>query len=145
MRDALLGSICVEFVDSDGDDYPCNCGRSSHGSAKDREGIHDAQLNMGTKKAPPFGRAFESDNLLLCKPVIQLGAGDKRALRPPVGFARAHGHLGVPSTKAGRRVIYQLADLRSWLDAHRFVPQPDAPESNATPFPPVPLDDHGGV
>ena len=30
---------------------------------------------------------------------------------------RAKGHLGVPSTKAGRRVIYQLADLRSWLDA----------------------------
>ena len=35
-----------------------------------------AQLNMGTKKAPPFGRAFMSDNLLLCQPVIQLGAGD---------------------------------------------------------------------
>ena len=36
----------------------------------------NAQLNMGNKKAPPFGRAFESDNLLLCQPVIQLGAGD---------------------------------------------------------------------
>lgn len=58
---------------------------------------------------------------------------------------RAKGHLGVPSTKAGRRVIYQLADLRSWLDAHRFVPQPDAPESDAISVPSVPLDDQGGV
>lgn len=58
---------------------------------------------------------------------------------------RSQGHLGVPSTKAGRRVIYQLADLRTWLDAHRFVPKPDAPESDATPFPPAPLDDQGGI
>ena len=54
----------------------------------------NAQLNMGTKKAPAFARAFGLDNLLLCKPVIQLGAGDKGALRPPVGFARAYRHLG---------------------------------------------------
>jgi hypothetical protein len=58
---------------------------------------------------------------------------------------RAHGHLGVPSIKAGRRVIYQLADLRSWLAEHRFVPQPDAYESNVTSAPSAPLDDQGGV
>ena len=48
---------------------------------------------------------------------------------------RAKGHLGVPSTKAGRRVIYQLADLRSWLAEHRLVPQPDALESDAVSDP----------
>lgn len=58
---------------------------------------------------------------------------------------RAKGHLGVPSTKAGRRVIYQLADLRSWLAEHRFVPQSDSPESEAIPAPPAPLDDQGGI
>ena len=58
---------------------------------------------------------------------------------------RAKGHLGVPSTKAGRRVIYQLADLRSWLDAHRFAPQPDAPESDEISVPSAPLDDQGGI
>ena len=58
---------------------------------------------------------------------------------------RAKGHLGVPSTKAGRRVIYQLADLRSWLAEHRFVPRPDAPESDAISVPSAPLDDQGGA
>ena len=58
---------------------------------------------------------------------------------------RAKGHLGVPSTKAGRRVIYQLADLRSWLAEHRLVPQPDALESDAVSVPPAPLDDQGGI
>lgn len=58
---------------------------------------------------------------------------------------RAHGHLGVPSTKAGRRVIYQLADLRSWLDEHRSVPTPtDCPVDEAS-NPSEPLTDEGGV
>jgi len=35
---------------------------------------------------------------------------------------RANGHLGVPYVKAGRRVIYRLADLDSWLAANRIVP-----------------------
>ena len=94
MRDALLGGICVQSVDNARDDSPGNCGGSNGSSADESESIHDAQLNMGTKKAPAFARAFGLDNLLLCKPVIQLGTGDKGALRPPVGFARAHRHLG---------------------------------------------------
>ena len=35
---------------------------------------------------------------------------------------RATGHMGVPYVKAGRRVIYRLADLDSWLTANRIVP-----------------------
>jgi hypothetical protein len=35
---------------------------------------------------------------------------------------RATGHMGVPYVKAGRRVIYRLADLESWLMANRTVP-----------------------
>lgn len=35
---------------------------------------------------------------------------------------RATGHLGVPYVKAGRRVIYRLADLKSWLESHRVIP-----------------------
>jgi len=36
---------------------------------------------------------------------------------------RAIGHMGVPYVKAGRRVIYSLADLDSWLTANRIVPK----------------------
>jgi len=36
---------------------------------------------------------------------------------------RAIGHMGVPYVKAGRRVIYRLADLDSWLAANRIVPK----------------------
>lgn len=35
---------------------------------------------------------------------------------------RATGHMGVPYVKAGRRVIYRLADLDAWLRANRVVP-----------------------
>lgn len=35
---------------------------------------------------------------------------------------RATGHMGVPYVKAGRRVIYRLADLEKWLTANRIVP-----------------------
>ena len=35
---------------------------------------------------------------------------------------RATGHMGVPYVKAGRRVVYRLADLDSWLMANRIVP-----------------------
>jgi hypothetical protein len=35
---------------------------------------------------------------------------------------RANGHMGVPYVKAGRRVIYRLADLDKWLTANRIVP-----------------------
>jgi hypothetical protein len=35
---------------------------------------------------------------------------------------RATGHMGVPYVKAGRRVVYRLADLDAWLTANRIVP-----------------------
>lgn len=35
---------------------------------------------------------------------------------------RAVGHLGIPYVKAGRRVIYLLSDLQSWLYANRKYP-----------------------
>ena len=36
---------------------------------------------------------------------------------------RATGHMGVPYVKAGRRVVYRLADLDAWLSANRVVPR----------------------
>jgi hypothetical protein len=35
---------------------------------------------------------------------------------------RAIGHLGVPYVKAGRRVVYRLADLDEWLKANQITP-----------------------
>ena len=35
---------------------------------------------------------------------------------------RAIGHMGVPYVKAGRRVLYRLADLAGWLESKRIVP-----------------------
>lgn len=35
---------------------------------------------------------------------------------------RAVGHLGVPYIRAGRRVLYRLADLKAWLEANRVTP-----------------------
>ena len=35
---------------------------------------------------------------------------------------RAIGHMGVPYVKAGRRVLYRLADLSGWLESKRIVP-----------------------
>ena len=35
---------------------------------------------------------------------------------------RATGHMGVPYVKAGRRVVYRLADLAGWLESKRIVP-----------------------
>lgn len=32
------------------------------------------------------------------------------------------GHLGIPYIKAGKRVMYLIADLREWLEAHRVWP-----------------------
>ena len=57
VSDALLGSICVQSVFNKGGNPPGDCGCSNSSSADEGESIHDAQLNMGTKKAPPFGRA----------------------------------------------------------------------------------------
>ena len=36
---------------------------------------------------------------------------------------RAVGHMGVPSVKAGRRVVYLISDLDAWLKANRIVPE----------------------
>ena len=36
---------------------------------------------------------------------------------------RATGHMGVPYIKAGRRVIYRLADLDEWLKANQITPK----------------------
>ncbi len=35
---------------------------------------------------------------------------------------RAVGHLGIPYVKAGKRVIYRLADLDAWLVANSKTP-----------------------
>jgi hypothetical protein len=46
---------------------------------------------------------------------------------------RAIGHMGVPYVKAGRRVIYRLADLDEWLKANQITPKksPASDESEA--------------
>ena len=38
---------------------------------------------------------------------------------------RATGHMGVPYIKAGRRVIYRLAELDEWLKAKQITPIKD--------------------
>lgn len=35
---------------------------------------------------------------------------------------RATGHLGVPYVKAGRRILYRLCDLETWLEASKITP-----------------------
>jgi len=46
---------------------------------------------------------------------------------------RATGHMGVPYVKAGRRVVYRLADLDDWLKANQITPKksPASDESEA--------------
>lgn len=60
---------------------------------------------------------------------------------------RVHGHLGVPYAKAGRRVIYQVADLKSWLDDHRVVQTSSgcAGGENNNSAPPTNQSRHGAV
>ena len=41
---------------------------------------------------------------------------------PTLEKDRRYGHLGIPYVKAGRRVIYQLSDLKAWLDAQKQIP-----------------------
>ena len=36
---------------------------------------------------------------------------------------RATGHLGIPYVKAGRRVVYRVADLKDWLKANLITPE----------------------
>ena len=35
---------------------------------------------------------------------------------------RAVGHLGIPYVKAGKRIIYRIADLDAWLTANSTTP-----------------------
>jgi hypothetical protein len=41
---------------------------------------------------------------------------------PSLDKDRRIGHLGIPYVKAGRRVLYSLADLKEWLDANKSIP-----------------------
>ena len=47
---------------------------------------------------------------------------------------------GPPFIKAGRRVVYRLADLAEWQNAHRVIPEPfNLPEEHhATTYPALP-------
>jgi len=36
---------------------------------------------------------------------------------------RCVGHLGIPYVKAGRKVVYRLADLEAWLKFNRITPK----------------------
>jgi hypothetical protein len=41
---------------------------------------------------------------------------------PSLEKDRREGHLGVPYVKAGRRVLYCLADLKTWLEEQKINP-----------------------
>lgn len=43
---------------------------------------------------------------------------------PSLEKDRRIGHLGIPFVKAGRRVIYRLADLKEWLEEQKQTPTP---------------------
>ena len=42
---------------------------------------------------------------------------------PTLEKDRRTGHLGIPYVKAGRRVLYCLSDLKTWLEDQRQLPQ----------------------
>lgn len=44
---------------------------------------------------------------------------------PTLEKDRRTGHLGIPYVKAGRRVLYCLSDLRTWLKEQRQLPAKD--------------------
>jgi hypothetical protein len=53
-------------------------------------------------------------------------AAETIGLKPPtLDKDRREGHLGIPFVKAGRRILYRLADLQDWLRAHRIEPKID--------------------
>ena len=41
---------------------------------------------------------------------------------PTLDKDRRHGHLGIPYVRAGRRVIYQLSDLKAWREEQKQTP-----------------------
>ena len=45
------------------------------------------------------------------------------SLKPPtLDKDRRIGHLGIPYVKAGRRVLYCLSDLKTWLEEQKRLP-----------------------
>lgn len=55
-------------------------------------------------------------------------AAESIGLSPPsLDKDRREGHLGIPFVKAGRRVIYSLADLQDWLIENRVEPKASSP------------------
>lgn len=51
-------------------------------------------------------------------------AAEALSLQPPtLDKDRREGHLGIPFVKAGRRILYQLTDLKDWLEDHRVQPK----------------------
>jgi len=56
--------------------------------------------------------------------VSEIEAAEILGLAPnSLGKDRKEGHLRVPFVKAGRRVIYSLADLKDWLIENRQYPR----------------------
>lgn len=47
VRDALLGSICVQSVDNARDNSPGDCGCSNSSSADESESIHECTVEYG--------------------------------------------------------------------------------------------------
>lgn len=48
---------------------------------------------------------------------------------PTLEKDRRTGHLGIPYVKAGRRVLYCLSDLKTWLEEQRKIPQKTGDQS----------------
>lgn len=57
---------------------------------------------------------------------LALGSGqaaESIGLQPPtLDKDRRQGHLGIPYVRAGRRVLYQLSDLKAWLEEQKQIP-----------------------
>lgn len=50
-------------------------------------------------------------------------AAESIGLQPPtLDKDRRNGHLGIPYVRAGRRVLYQLSDLKAWLEEQKQTP-----------------------
>lgn len=41
---------------------------------------------------------------------------------PSLDKDRRVGHLGIPYIKAGRRVLYSVSDLQTWLSSNKLYP-----------------------
>lgn len=55
--------------------------------------------------------------------ISTLGAAESLGIQPStLEKDRVTGRLGVPYSRAGRRVIYQLSDLKAWLEEQKQTP-----------------------